>query len=84
LIFVWLPTSVHGESFPKDVLPEEMYMGLREQAGAGAQYFIRELPYSFDMLVVDIFMYEYISTCENYDKSFFFNWHAALSIGIQQ
>jgi len=51
LIFVWLPTSVHGESFPKDVLPEDMYMGLREQAGAGAHYFIRELPYSFDMLV---------------------------------
>jgi phenylpropionate dioxygenase-like ring-hydroxylating dioxygenase large terminal subunit len=51
LMFVWLPTSVHGESFPKSVLPEDMYQGLAEQAEKQCKYYVRELPYSFDLLV---------------------------------
>jgi hypothetical protein len=52
LIWAFLPTSVHGESFPKTVLPEEYYYpGLVEDMTRGATYYVHEMPCSFDMLV---------------------------------
>mmetsp|Transcript_20669 Transcript_20669/g.31553 ORF Transcript_20669/g.31553 Transcript_20669/m.31553 type:complete len:523 (+) Transcript_20669:201-1769(+) len=51
LIFTFLPSSLHGESFPSTLLPEEMYIGLSEQIAAGAKWYVRELPYSVDFLI---------------------------------
>jgi phenylpropionate dioxygenase-like ring-hydroxylating dioxygenase large terminal subunit len=52
LIWAFLPTSVHGESFPKSLLPEEHYYpGLVEDTSRGATYYVHELPCNFDMTV---------------------------------
>lgn len=51
IIFAFLPTSVHGESFPRSLLPEEHYPYLADAAAAGKKYYVRELPYSADFLI---------------------------------
>ena len=50
IMFVFLPSSLHGEMFPQSLLPEKYYPfldGLPEDH----KMFVRELPYSFDFLV---------------------------------
>ncbi len=49
LLFVFLPSSLHGEMFPQSLLPEKQYPHVFEDNGK--QVFVRELPYSFDFLV---------------------------------
>mmetsp|Transcript_6608 Transcript_6608/g.9682 ORF Transcript_6608/g.9682 Transcript_6608/m.9682 type:complete len:446 (+) Transcript_6608:3-1340(+) len=52
VIFVFLPTSMHGEMFPQSILPEEYYPTLSTiTEDASKQFFVRDLPYSFDFLV---------------------------------
>lgn len=51
LLFVFLPSSLHGEMFPQSLLPEEWYPHLSDQMKNGNQIFVRDLPYSFDFLV---------------------------------
>lgn len=51
LIFAFLPSSVHGESFPKSLLPEEMNPIIRRQKEANKPFYVRELPYSADFLI---------------------------------
>ncbi len=53
LLFVFLPTSLHGEMFPQSLLPEEYY-NILNKTPDGEDYptmFMRDLPYSFDFLV---------------------------------
>lgn len=49
LIWVFLPTSFHGESFPKSLLPEEYYPGL--QRDGKRSYSSYEFPASMHMLI---------------------------------
>lgn len=49
LLFVFLPSSLHGEMFPQSLLPEEYYPFLDEERTTSS--YVRELPYSFDFLV---------------------------------
>jgi phenylpropionate dioxygenase-like ring-hydroxylating dioxygenase large terminal subunit len=51
LLFAFIPTSIHGESFPRSLTPEKMYPGLADQMAKQATYYVRDLPYSFDFLV---------------------------------
>lgn len=51
LMFVFLPTSIHGESFPKSLLPEDYYPYLKDCMEKETTYYSKELPYSFDLLV---------------------------------
>ncbi len=51
LLFVFLPSSLHGEMFPQSILPEEFYPYLNDKKLENAEYFSRDLPYSFDFLV---------------------------------
>lgn len=52
LIFVFLPTSITGESFPITLLPEQQYSSyLQEKINIETTYYTRELPYSFDFLL---------------------------------
>lgn len=52
LLFVFLPTSITGESFPITLLPERQYAPyLREKIDIGTTYYTRELPYSLDFLL---------------------------------
>jgi phenylpropionate dioxygenase-like ring-hydroxylating dioxygenase large terminal subunit len=67
LLFVFLPSSVHGETFEQSLLPEDYYypylssfmettqeqrQGTRKQTKQSTRpVFVRELPYSFDFLV---------------------------------
>jgi len=48
LLFVFLPASLHGEMFPRSLLPEHYYPHVIDGDGP---IFVRELPYSFDFLV---------------------------------
>ena len=48
LLFVFLPSSLHGEMFPQSILPENYYPHV---INGDDQIFVRELPYSFDFLV---------------------------------
>jgi len=50
LIWVFLPTAYHGESFPASVLPENYYFGLNYMTNRNATYYTQELPYSFDFV----------------------------------
>ena len=52
LLFVFLPSSLHGEMFPQSILPEEHYPLLTGEEKV--QHFVRELPYSFDFLVENL------------------------------
>lgn len=49
-LFVFLPSSLHGEMFPQSLLPEEYYAPYLDDLD-DRQLFVRELPYSFDFLV---------------------------------
>jgi phenylpropionate dioxygenase-like ring-hydroxylating dioxygenase large terminal subunit len=49
MIFAFIPSAIHGESFPRSLMPEDMYPGLVEQKSK--VYYVRDLPYSFDFLV---------------------------------
>lgn len=51
LLFVFLPSSLHGEMFPQSTLPEEFYPLLNDERIQGTEFFVRDLPYSFDFLV---------------------------------
>ena len=51
LLFVFLPSSLHGEMFPQSLLPENWYPNLGERANKEEQMFARDLPYSMDFLV---------------------------------
>jgi len=61
LLFVFLPSSLHGEKFEQSLLPEDYYYpylssfmkqeGDRKRKKTNPQVFVRELPYSFDFLV---------------------------------
>ena len=51
LLFVFLPTEVTGESWPISRLPEHHYPYLQENIDNNANWFVRELPYSFDFLL---------------------------------
>lgn len=51
LLWVFLPTSFHGESFPQSMLPEEYYHGLGDFCGRGVTFFTQDLPFSYDFLV---------------------------------
>lgn len=55
LIFTFLPTSFHNESFPITLTPEEMYDGLSATTALNRTFFVRDLPYSFDFLVENFF-----------------------------
>lgn len=53
LMFVFLPSSLHGEMFPQSILPEQHY-NILNPVEEGEDYlpmFMRTLPYSFDFLV---------------------------------
>ena len=52
LIWAFLPTSVHGESFPKDLLPEHYYHnGLMRDIESDANFAVLELPASYDFFM---------------------------------
>ena len=52
LLFVFLPSSLHGEMFPQSLLPEEYYPFLNKYKNrTNLTFFARDLPYSFDFLV---------------------------------
>lgn len=52
LLFVFLPTSITGESFPISLLPEHQYYPyLQEKINIETTYYTRELPYSLDFLL---------------------------------
>ncbi|KAL3762173.1 hypothetical protein ACHAWU_000637 [Discostella pseudostelligera] len=44
LLFVFLPTEITGESWPKSRLPEHHYSNLQDQMDKGATYFARDVP----------------------------------------
>lgn len=49
LLFVFLPSSLHGEMFAQSTLPEQYYPFLNEKDEK--KFTVRDLPYSFDFLV---------------------------------
>jgi nitrite reductase/ring-hydroxylating ferredoxin subunit len=51
LLWVFLPTSFHGESFPKTLLPEDYYHGLAKFVDSGASFYSQDLPFSYDFLI---------------------------------
>lgn len=51
LIFAFLPSSIHGEMFPMELKPEQMYPYLAEEIEKETTYYSRVLPYSADMLI---------------------------------
>lgn len=52
LLWTFLPTSLHGESFPETLLPEDYYFpGLNMDMARDATYYVQELPASFHMFI---------------------------------
>lgn len=51
LIWAFIPSDVHGESFPIDLLPEQYYPCLMEDMKRDAIYTTLDHPCSFDMLI---------------------------------
>jgi len=52
LIFVFLPSSLHGDMFPQSILPEQFYPVLSKIAkDQSSSFFVRDLPYSFDFML---------------------------------
>lgn len=51
LLWTFLPTSIHGESFPRTLLPEDYYHDMRNFMGNDTTYYTNDLPFSFDFLV---------------------------------
>ena len=54
LIFAFLPSYMHGESFTIDLLPEDYYQDLPEFLTPQVMFYTRELPYSWDFLVENL------------------------------
>lgn len=55
LLFVFIPSDVCGESWPIEMLPETHYPYLQEFTDKKKVYYMRELPYSADMLLENFF-----------------------------
>ncbi|CAJ1959028.1 unnamed protein product [Cylindrotheca closterium] len=52
LLWAFLPTNLHGESFPKTLLHEDYYFpGLKMDMARDATYYVQEMPSSFHMIV---------------------------------
>jgi phenylpropionate dioxygenase-like ring-hydroxylating dioxygenase large terminal subunit len=51
LLWAFLPTSFHGESYPKSLLPEDYYQGLGKFVDQGASFYTQDLPFSYDFLI---------------------------------
>lgn len=52
LIWVFLPSSLHGESFPRDLLPEHYYHnGLKRDIDSCANFAVLDLPASYDFFM---------------------------------
>lgn len=51
LLWTFLPTSFHGEAFPKSLLPETWYSGLKDIVDQGTTFYTQDLPFSFDFFV---------------------------------
>ena len=51
MIFAFIPSAIHGESFPRSFMPEDMYPDLVDEVDEKKVYYVRDLPYSFDFLV---------------------------------
>jgi phenylpropionate dioxygenase-like ring-hydroxylating dioxygenase large terminal subunit len=51
LLWMFLPTSFHGESFPLTLMPEDYYQGLGNFMGPRDSLYASDLPFSFDFLV---------------------------------
>jgi phenylpropionate dioxygenase-like ring-hydroxylating dioxygenase large terminal subunit len=51
LLWTFLPTLYHGESFPRALFPEDYYHGLRSFLDNQATYYTQEMPFSFDFLI---------------------------------
>jgi phenylpropionate dioxygenase-like ring-hydroxylating dioxygenase large terminal subunit len=51
LLWVFLPTSFHGESFLKTLLPEDYYQGLGKFVDQEASFYTQDLPFSYDFLI---------------------------------
>lgn len=49
ILWAFLPTSIHGESFPRTLLPEDYYQGLASYTNN--IFYTRDLPYSYDFLL---------------------------------
>lgn len=50
LIWAFLPTSFHGESFPRSLLPEHYYADLQEVVDRSPSFFSQEMALSYDFL----------------------------------
>lgn len=50
LLWAFFPSSFHGESFPKSVLPEHYYKDLTHVIEKNLTFYTQELPFSFDFL----------------------------------
>ena len=55
LLFVFIPSDVCGESWPIERLPESHYPFLQDSIDNNKVYYMRDLPYSADMLLENFF-----------------------------
>lgn len=55
LLFVFIPSDVCGESWPIERLPESHYPFLQDSMDNNKVYYMRDLPYSADMLLENFF-----------------------------
>jgi hypothetical protein len=55
LLFVFIPSDVCGESWPIEQLPESHYPFLQDSIDKNKVYYMRDLPYSADMLLENFF-----------------------------
>jgi len=51
LLWAFLPTSFHGESFPRSLLPEGYYTGLTDFVKRGVTFYSQDMPFSHDFFV---------------------------------
>ena len=54
LLWAFLPTSFHGESFPINLLPEDYYSDIGNDIILQSTWYVRDLPYSWDFLVENL------------------------------
>jgi len=55
LLFVFIPSEICGESWPIERLPESHYPFLQDSIDKNKKYYMRDLPYSADMLLENFF-----------------------------
>ena len=55
LLFVFIPSEVCGESWPIERLPESHYPYLSDSIDNNKVYYMRDLPYSADLLIENFF-----------------------------